>query len=82
MTSLMLRCPLLNHVTSRHPRQVQEFHFLPLHSNWPLDSPESMFEGASEPGLPVFICVPGWHEPGHDPRCKVFDRTAVPCRER
>lgn len=68
--------PLSNHdipfrTTSPHsppPRQVQEFHFLPLHSKWPLDSPESMFEGASEPGLPVFICVPGWHEPGHDPR--------------
>eukprot|EP00903_Cladosiphon_okamuranus_P013241 g12346.t1 len=53
---------------TRRTAGVQEFHFLPLHSNWPLDSPESMFEGASEPGLPVFICVPGWHEPGHDPR--------------
>eukprot|EP00752_Nemacystus_decipiens_P008307 g7425.t1 len=53
---------------TRRTAGVQEFHFLPLHSHWPLDSPESMFEGASEPGLPVFICVPGWHEPGHDPR--------------
>eukprot|EP00904_Undaria_pinnatifida_P000436 jgi/Undpi1/10393/HiC_scaffold_29.g12843.m1 len=53
---------------TRRTAGVQEFHFLPLHSKWPLDAPESMFEGASEPGLPVFICIPGWHEPGHDPR--------------
>lgn len=52
---------------------VKEFFFLPLYSEWPIDavclsSEQGSTGNASETGLPVFICVPGWREDGDDPR--------------
>lgn len=60
---------LTGYKMSKRIRGVTEFHFVPLHSDFPLDRPESLFHNtAACSGLPVFVCVPGWVEEGVDPR--------------
>lgn len=82
---------LTGYKMTQRTRGLTEFHFVPLHSSFPLGNRDreahaskrgteecqqaprddggaaaSSFRGS--PGLPVFICVPGWVEHDQDPR--------------
>ena len=60
---------LTGYKMTRRIRGVTEFHFVPLHSDFPLNQPESLFSNTTAcSGLPVFVCVSGWMEDDHDPR--------------
>lgn len=71
---------LTGYKMSKRTQGITEFHFVPLHSNFPLQLPRAISNRITcevssscstlkeTTGLPVFVCIPGWVEEGQDPR--------------